>query len=103
MHGNTELTTEHTARAGTEPGNRSNVSKHQYLGEAFPAIEVVGREISPKGVIKAVQHKLHHEVLYKAACDVLRSLWGANIEAEGEQFRHMGELVGVIYEPGSIG
>ena len=62
------------------------MGKHGYLKEAVPTITVVDRDTTPKNIIKAVQHKLHHKVSYKAARKVLRSLQGTNIEAEREQF-----------------
>ena len=69
----TKLIPEHIACVGTDLGNRRNVSKHKYQREAVPTIPVVDRETTPKDVIKAVQHKLHHKVSYKAARKVLRS------------------------------
>ena len=81
-----KLISEDTAYVGTDLGNRRNVSKHEYLREAVPTITVVDRDTTPKNIIKAVQHKLHHKVSYKAARKVLRSLQGTNIEAEREQF-----------------
>ena len=92
----TKLISEHTACVGTDLGNRRNVSKHEYLREVVPTITVLDRDTTPKDINKAVQHKLHHKVSYKAARKVLRSLQGTNIEAEREQFRHMGALVEVM-------
>ena len=82
----TNLISEHTACVGTDLGNCRSVSKHKYPREAVPSITVVDRETTPKDAIKAVQHKLHHKVSYKAARKVLRSLQGTSIEAEREQF-----------------
>ena len=81
----TKLISEHTACVGPDLGNHRNVGKYEYLREAVPTITVVDRDTTPKDVIKAVQHKLHHKVSYKAARKVLRSLQGTNIEAERER------------------
>jgi hypothetical protein len=89
----TRMNPEHSGCLGNGNVKTRGISTQRFLHAAVPEIMPVDRSITPKQIVKAVQHAFHQTIPYQQGKRTLNTLQRNDIDLEREQFRQLGALI----------